>query len=290
MQEYPRLPVAYNVDPVAECFYQYVYGSKDIFYPHCHEFYEIFITISGTVTHLINGVTQKLPEGSLVFIRPDDVHGYIYDDAKSVESSYVNLAFSHETARSLFDFLSDSFPSRELLSSDMPPTVTLSAIEKKRLLSEISELNSVNWQDKNALKVRMRAILADIFVRHFYSLPDNKQNELPPWLSRLFSDMERPENFVSGMDRMIELSGRSREHLARSVKRYCGITLADYISELRLNYASTLLARTNTPIIDICYVCGFGSVSYFYRVFKAKYKLSPSQFRKSLTVPEKTFK
>lgn len=284
MKDYPRLPSAYNVDPVAECFYQYVYGANDIFYPHCHEFYEIFITISGTVTHLINGTTQKLPEGSLVFIRPDDVHGYIYDDPKSSESAYVNLAFSPETARSLFDYLSDSFPSDELLSRDMPPMIRLNAIEKKRLLSQISELNSVNWQDKKALKARMRAILADIFVRHFYSLPDSKQSELPLWLSRLFSDMERPENFAAGMERMIELSGKSREHLARSVKKHCGITLADYIGELRLNYASNLLVRTNTPIIDICYACGFGSVSYFYRVFKAKYNLSPSQFRKKLNM------
>jgi AraC family cel operon transcriptional repressor len=282
MSEYPRLSHTYNVDPTAECFYQYVYGENDIFYPHSHDFYEIFLTIEGTVTHLVNGIVQKLPEGSLVFIRPDDTHGYIYDEPENRRTTYINLAFSSETARQLFLFLSPDFPSDELLSCDMPPIVNLSIIEKKRLLSQISELNIVNWQDKKALKVKMRAILADIFTRYFNFSRQTTQNALPLWLSSLFSKMERPENFVAGMDRMISLSGKTREHLARSVKKHCGITLADYINSLRLNYATTLLSRTDTPIIDICYVCGFGSMSYFYRVFKIRHGMSPHQFRESL--------
>ena len=59
MDQYDRLPVSLNVDPQAQCLYRYVYGANDIYRPHNHEFYEIFITISGTVTHFINGITQK---------------------------------------------------------------------------------------------------------------------------------------------------------------------------------------------------------------------------------------
>ena len=262
MNNYPRLPHSYNVDPVAECFYQYVYGSNDIFYPHCHDFYEIFITVKGTVTHLINDTVQYLSEGSLVFIRPDDTHGYIYDDPQSRESAYINLAFSRETASTLFEYLSQDFPTKSLLSSDMPPIIILSGAEKERILARISELNSVNWQDKKALKIRMRAILADIFARHFYKTAEEKKNDMPIWLSTLLSEMERPENFVAGMDRMITLSGKT--------------------NELRLNYATNLITRTNTPIIEICYACGFGSVSYFYRIFKNKHSVSPHQFREKL--------
>ena len=279
MQECPRLPAAYNVDPVAECFYQYIYGSKDIYYPHSHSFMEIFITVSGTVTHFCNGETQKLPEGSLVFMRPDDVHGYLYDDMQSRESSYINLAFSLETAHDLFAFLTDRFPSNRLLSCDMPPTVTLSQVEKNKLLDRIGELNIVNWQDKSALKIKMRALLADVFVSFFSDTPTTDRERIPHWLSRLFSEMERPENFSSGMDRMIELSGKTREHLARSVKKYYGITLAEYINELRINYAASLLSRTSTPIVDICYTCGFQNLGYFYKVFKKLRSVTPNAFR-----------
>lgn len=282
MENIPRFRAENNIDMEAECLYRYVYGQDDKYFPHCHDYYEIFITISGTVTHQINGVTERLPEGSLVFIRPDDIHGYRYDTPQSAETAYINLTFTRDTAKLLFEYLSDSFPSINLLSCDMPPKISLTNTEKKRLLALISELNVVNWQDKKALKLRMRAILADIFVRFFYNMPDSVENEIPTWLSKLMERMEQPENFVEGMERMIELSKKSREHLARSLKKYCGITLSEYINELRLNYASNLLLHTNTSVIEICFACGFQSVSYFYRIFKARYGVSPKEFRKEI--------
>ena len=280
MNIYPRLKAEDNIDKESECLYQYVYGANDIFNPHCHDFYEIFITISGTVTHMINGVIQKLPEGSLVFIRPDDIHGYIYDSPQSSKTSYINLTFTKETVELLFNYLSDTFPSKELLFCDMPPTVTITTFEKEQLLNQISELNIVNWQDKNALKIRMRVILADIFVRFFYDIPNTTKNYTPSWLTKLMSEMEQPINFIAGMEQMISLSGKSREHLARTIKKHLGITTAEYINELRINYAVNLLIHTNTQILEICFASGFQSVSYFYKVFKNKYTVSPHEFRK----------
>ena len=285
MSDFKRLTVKECVDIESQCLYRYVYGSNDVFFPHCHEFYEIFITVTGTVTHYINGIKQKLPEGSLVFIRPDDVHAYIYDSPKSNQTAYINLTFTYETAELLFKFLSDSFPSKELLSYDMPPTITLNTIEKNRLLKQIEELNIINWQDKNLLKIRMRSILADIFVRYFSSNIAGPMDSGPLWLEQLLSDMENPENFIAGTERMISLSNRSREHLSRCLKQHLGLTPSEYINELRINYASNLLIHTNTPILEICFMCGFQSLSYFYKVFTIKYAQSPNEFRKQSNKP-----
>ncbi|MBL8992469.1 MAG: AraC family ligand binding domain-containing protein, partial [Spirochaetia bacterium] len=44
---------------------------------HSHDYYEIFFIESGEGIHHINGRTQVLFRGSLVFIRPDrDVHAF----------------------------------------------------------------------------------------------------------------------------------------------------------------------------------------------------------------------
>ena len=94
MNTYPRLSADKNIDKDAQCFYQYVHGDKDNFYPHRHSFYEIFITVSGNVHHWVNETVYILPEGSLVFIRPDDIHGYVYDTPESVRTEYINLTFS----------------------------------------------------------------------------------------------------------------------------------------------------------------------------------------------------
>ena len=213
MEKYIRLTTENNIDADSGCLYRFVYGTNDIFYPHCHDYYEIFMTVSGTVTQWINGVSSELPEGSLVFIRPDDIHGYIYETPKSTQTSYINFAFTKETAEELFVYLTESFPSEYLKTCTMPPTVLVSSTERKRLISLFSELNTVDWQDKNTLKIRARVILADIFTRNFYDIQSEHGEAMPTWLTRLSHAMEKPENFSAGIERLSELSQKSDKHI-----------------------------------------------------------------------------
>lgn len=262
------LKTADHIDPISHCLYRYVNGIDDNSDIHSHEFFEIFITVSGTVHHFINGKSELLPEGSLVFIRPSDKHGYIYESDNRSETAYINLTFTPETAKQLFDYLSDGFPSYELLSAAMPPFATLSAAEKNKLVSQISELNGIKWQDKKMLKLRMRLILADIFTKYFfdYSLP--KKTQIPIWLIHLTDMMRLRENFTAGITQMTELSGKSREHIARSIKKYYGISASEYINEFKTNYAANMLLHTNLNCIDICFESGFQNLSWFYTCFE----------------------
>lgn len=280
MSDYPRYTTEANIDLSTGCRYRFVYGESDIFLPHSHDYYEIFLTVSGTVTHFANGKTMELSEGSLVFIRPDDVHGYVYNNPESTKTSYVNLAFTRGTARALFSYLADEFFSEHLLSCDMPPTVILQDAEKERLLAKLRELNSVTHGDTDALRLRVRLLLADIFVRLFYHTALEAGDAKPAWLARLCREMERPENFTAGTERLVALSGKSREHLSRSIKKHLGVTPSEYVGGLRINYAANLLINTNSPVIDVCFFVGFQNLSHFYRTFKSRYGVTPYAFRK----------
>lgn len=79
---------------------------------------------------------------------------------------------------------------------------------------------------------------------------------------------------------MAELYGKSKEHLARSMKKYTGMTLSRYINDLRINYAANLLLNTNLSVTDICFESGFGNVSCFYKSFNEAYGVSPNKYRK----------
>ena len=276
-----RLKASVYIDSEAQCFYKYISGNAGIYCLHCHEYYEIFLTVKGTAAHYINGHTINLPEGSLVFIRPDDRHSFLYETEQQRKSDHVNLAFSKETAELLFFYLSDGFPSDALISSPMPPQCLLSRDEKSRLLAKIEKLNAVKWNDKKQLKMQMRKLLVEIFAGYFSEFSEYKQNEIPQWLMFLSEKMKKPENFTAGADKMTELSGRSREHLSRNVKKHFGITLSEYINNLRINYAANLLLNTNKPVLDICFECGFQNMSWFYNVFENRFGISPGVFRKN---------
>lgn len=57
-------------------------------------------------------------------------------------------------------------------------------------------------------------------------------------------------------------------------------TFMEMVIEYRLNYARQLLVQTDKPVSEIAFESGFQDVSHFFKLFKAKLKLSPLQYRK----------
>lgn len=266
------------VNPESECRYHVTQIEKEVQFLHNHDYYELFLVTSGETEHIINGTTQHLPEGSLVFIRDTDRH--CYSSAGLCEIS--NLALSRNLVRNMFRYLSEDFPSEEILNQPLPPTVFLSTSDKVRLENKMANCSPFNWQDLKRLKVYVRVLVAEIFEGYFLR-STQFDDALPEWLSDLCAQMSRPENFSRGIDRMIKLSGKSREHLARSIKKYLGVTTTDYINNLRINHASTMLLQSNTSITDLCYDLGYHNTSWFYTQFKKKFGMSPTCYRETFS-------
>lgn len=72
----------------------------------------------------------------------------------------------------------------------------------------------------------------------------------------------------------------SKSQLNRKVKSITGINTAAYIKQSRLIHAQILLRDPEKAIGDIVLMCGFESASYFTKLFKEKFGLTPSQYRK----------
>ena len=54
----------------------------------------------------------------------------------------------------------------------------------------------------------------------------------------------------------------------------------EYIIGYRLRRACQRLAESNEPITQIAFNCGFGSSSYFAKVFRNAYGRTPVEYRK----------
>ena len=64
------------------------------------------------------------------------------------------------------------------------------------------------------------------------------------------------------------------------MKKYYGVTVSEYINDLRLNYISNMLQYSNHNILDIIFESGFNNVSWCCECFKKKYGASMSEYRK----------
>lgn len=264
-----------HVDCETGCLCRYVKSDTEYFRPHYHNYYELFLVLKGEVCHIINKKEQNLCEGQLLFIRDFDIHDYKSADGNYFE--FINLAFTKDTLYSLFEYLGEGFPSEKLLNSPMPPVVNLSCREKEKLFYSFTELNGS--ENKAVVKLKARTLLLNIFTRYFFNYSE-KETDIPLWLEMTWEKMKNPKNFIAGTEKMYEISGKSREHLCRSLKSYYNITPSALIADLRLEYSVNLLLTSNLSVTDICYECGFENLSWFYKLFFKKFGMTPVNYRK----------
>lgn len=265
------------VDREAGCSCRYVWSTTEYFRPHYHDYYELFVILDGTATHCINGGHVTLSTGDMAFVRPRDVHDYICENGKKF--SMLNMTFTCETAEELFAFLGEGFPSRTLLQAPLPPMVHLSEHELSWFNSRVERIFTLDAEDKVALKTAIRILLFRIFTK-FYSEADTDNSSMPPWLDRLLDSMRQNSNYIYGVDRMLALSDKSREHTLRSIKKYTGMTATEYINGLRLSYIANMLLNSNHSISDIIFESGFNNISWASSLFKQKYGMTMTAYRK----------
>lgn len=70
-------------------------------------------------------------------------------------------------------------------------------------------------------------------------------------------------------------------YLCSVFKEYTGKTIFDHLTRQRLRRASRKLRNSRLPVQQIAEGCGFPSISFFTRKFRAIYGCSPTQYRKS---------
>ncbi|HWA87121.1 MAG TPA: AraC family transcriptional regulator [Opitutus sp.] len=75
-------------------------------------------------------------------------------------------------------------------------------------------------------------------------------------------------------------AGLSRPQFHAVFKRAAGMTLVDYVNQVRLTRAARLLQETAQPVVEIANAVGFADQSYFDRRFRRRYGRTPLQFRR----------
>ena len=81
------------------------------------------------------------------------------------------------------------------------------------------------------------------------------------------------------LDELCTVAGLSRQHLCRLFRNVLGARPAEYIAKRRIQAAKELLSGTGMTTEEIAETVGFGSSSYFCKLFKRYEDISPKQFR-----------
>lgn len=70
------------------------------------------------------------------------------------------------------------------------------------------------------------------------------------------------------------------DYFNRLIKNKTGMTYSEYLQNIRLEKARSLLMDSKISIDKICESVGYHNKGFFYKLFKEKYGMTPSQYRK----------
>jgi AraC family transcriptional regulator len=141
-----------------------------------------------------------------------------------------------------------------------------------RLYAEFSREDTAS---SIAIEGLVLAILAEI------ARAESKQSapSIPSWLRQATDIVE--SRFLERLSLAAIASevGVHYVHLSRQFHKYNHCTIGELIRRRRVQYASHLLAHSQTPLAEIALICGFSDQSHLSFLFKRYMGVSPSKFR-----------
>lgn len=245
---------------------------------HTHEFAEFFLIISGKIKHLVNSECQELHTGTLVFIRPTDIHGFEQLDGSACE--LVTVAFKLEFLRDFSTYLGNDYFLRKYTGPVLSPVFKLSLSETNELATQLIRMNALQSTMHDLARLKIKIMIVEIFTRFFLETELSGYNsEGPEWFERLNVEMVKHENLCGGLEIMKQLAPCTQEHLCKCFRKYLDKTPTEFINEQRIKRAAKQIVETDEKILAVAMDLGYKSLSRFYSMFKKFYGISPAKYR-----------
>ena len=252
---------------------------------HKHENYEIVYVCSGELGQIVNGKKLMMGLGECIILSTEDFHSY----AEFPNTNTLNRDIMVEPT----------------LFNSLVNLVTKSEEETKRFLSrrltpvqfsltELNDLEALAQQISSTTEVYKKRCLAIELVLRIISkfFEAQEKQELPSQTSlvaRIFDSLNKDHTIKGGIPRLCTWLKYSRSYICHTFKKETGLTLSEYITDVRLKRIAYYLKTTNYSLREIADLVGIESLSYMNKIFKKKYALTPAKYRKKHTnTPSRT--
>lgn len=103
---------------------------------------------------------------------------------------------------------------------------------------------------------------------------------LPEWLQDFLLLLPTIDYEITKISDLYQLSNYSQSILSIYFKQYMHTTLVEYVNQIKLTQACSLLEKTDFTTLTISNKIGFTSLAHFNHLFKKRFNLTPIQYRK----------
>ncbi len=239
---------------------------------HRHNYVEIIYMCSGSTTHIIGGHnTVKLETGELLFLNQNATQEILPAGEDDIAVNFIVLpeffdrAFlMMEEESGLVDYLhfqvKDELPIQNLIENMIYSLVT---------------------KQKNFRNINQTTMGLLFILLQNQSDKINKNDPAQYEQNLIFTALKYIEdNYKTGaLEELAALTGRPDYYISKLIKRHAGHTFKTLLQIKRLNQAAFLLTTTRLPVENIITLVGYDNTSYFHRIFKEHFGMTPRAYR-----------
>ena len=235
----------------------------DVEWPHRHDFYSLVWFTQGSGFYVIDMQEYEIIPNRMFLVSPKQIHNWDYSQNSE---GYVLIC--------------DSTLALELNLNEIASCLDIadnkSSIENIfiHLLTETKYNDSLTNGNIKAGILYLYSILQRISKENQVVKPDVDKT-ISKLKQTIFEDFHRTK-----IEEYADKIGVSVKNLNDICKAHTGVSVKQYILDLKVIEAKRLLIYTSNNINEIAFSLGFKDSSYFSRIFRKRTSLSPYDFLK----------
>jgi AraC-like DNA-binding protein len=236
---------------------------------HTHrDFYQIFYVTENYAEFLINGESFLLEENMFIFAHPGIKHGIKpisgENGMKDLEIKFV--IFNNDLVAELQNM----------------PHVYRGNTEFQNLLYQVFNEGMEKDIYYNKTVTYLFSTFLYKLIRQYKNIDNNLEDitfrQKPAAKIKEYLNLHYREDIT--LDRLAEVIGYTKNYLCRIFRENTGITINEYLSEVRINRAADLLASTDMEISEVSKAAGYTNIFHFIKKFKKIIGIPPGGYRK----------
>ncbi len=252
------------------------YPDQQHFFMHAHDTYEVLYFISGKGTYSVESTAYTLEPGSVLVMRPGEVHKLQIDPSMPYERIVLHFRENWLLRfNKLYRPLMSPFVRRPLGQSNL---YSPNEFDSAFLLSCLKRIEAAGDNTMQILvgESVIPTILAELYKA--YKARKRATDEQPQSPHTRIQEIllyvnEHLFDEIS-LDDLCKRFYISKTQLGRLFRAATGSTAWDYILVKRLVKARQQIL-TGLPVTEVSISCGFHDYSAFYRAYKKRYGESP---------------
>lgn len=253
---------------------------------HYHNNFEISFITEGSGKRIVADSIEEFQPGDLVFIGRNLPHVWIADkEARSPSNRTLEMVF--------LQFTAEIFGSQLLALPEFRNVAKALALSERGIQVVGQTLNEVS-----ELMLQMPYMKGFERMLHFYRIMDiigksdsNIQLASKEYLKMRFKTGNKRISAIHeylmnnyrdevNLKRLSELVSMAEGSLCRFFKENIGMTLFEYLNQIKTDFACRLLMDPDLSILEVCLDSGFNNLSHFNKQFKKMTGATPSEYRK----------